>query len=278
MSIQNAARNLGISESQTREAGGGDIFRQGLVILTTVATIIVNILANTLPINGQNTGEISDRFDVYFVPAGYVFSIWGLIYLLMVGYTVYQALPSQRADPLQRSIGYWYVLSGIANSAWIFLWHYNFFGFTLIAMATLLVSLIAIYSRLDIGRRRYTGFAWAALPLTFSIYLGWITVATIANVTSVLDYWQWNGWGIAPETWAIIMLVVAGAIGLAAAFLRRDAAYVAVLVWATIGIAVKHSGVAPVATTSWAVAAVLALAAIYAALRSMRQPAREIAA
>src|SRR5690349_5674238 len=117
MYTQHAAHAPGISQRQASEATSGDLFRQGLVVLTTIVTITVNILANALPINGQNTGEISDRFDVYFVPAGYVFSIWGLIYLLLISYTVYQALPSQRANPVQRSIGYWYVLSGVANTA-----------------------------------------------------------------------------------------------------------------------------------------------------------------
>jgi hypothetical protein len=270
MTIQHAARGTGISERQTHKTISSDIVRQAIVVVTTIATIVVNWLANSLPLNGQTTGEVSDRFDVLFVPAPYVFSIWGLIYLLLVGYTIYQALPAQRDDSLLRSIGYWYVLSGIANMAWIFFWHYNLFGLSLVAMGTLLVSLIMIYRKLNVDRQRFSRFAWVALPLTFGIYLGWITVATIANVTSVLDYWQWSGRGIAAETWAVILLIVAGAIGLAVAYFRRDAAYLAVLVWATIGIAVRHSEVQPVATTSWAVAAVLALAAVVAMVAALR--------
>src|SRR5512137_1573723 len=104
-----------------------EIFRQIAVVLTVLATIVVNALANILPINGQNTGEISDRFKVYFVPAGYVFSIWGLIYLGLIAMAIYQALPSQRANPRLRSTGWWISLGGLANIAWIFLWHYEKF-------------------------------------------------------------------------------------------------------------------------------------------------------
>ena len=100
-----------------------DIVRQVVNLLATVATITINGLANALPLNGQTTGEISDRFDVYFVPAGYVFSIWGLIYLALSAFAVYQALPAQRENPHLRRIGYLFALSCVANSAWIFLWH-----------------------------------------------------------------------------------------------------------------------------------------------------------
>src|SRR5512135_3282915 len=98
-----------------------DLLRQLAVIVTVVGTLVVNGLANALPLNGLNTGQISDRFNVYFVPAGYVFAIWGLIYIGLIAFAIYQALPSQRANPRLRAIGWWIVLGGLANSAWIFL-------------------------------------------------------------------------------------------------------------------------------------------------------------
>jgi hypothetical protein len=119
-----------------------DITRQISVVVTVLITLVVNGLANALPLNGQNTGQISDRFNVYFVPAGYVFSIWGLIYIGLIAFAIYQALPSQRANPRLRATGWWITLGGIANSAWIFLWHYNQFPLTLIAMLVLLATLI----------------------------------------------------------------------------------------------------------------------------------------
>ena len=127
--------------------------RQILNLIALLGTVIVNGLANALPFNGITTGEISDSFPVLFTPAGYVFSIWGVIYLLLFGFAVYQALPSQRDNPRLERIGYWFVLSSLFNAVWIFLWHYGYFLLTLLAMLGLLVSLIVIYQRLQIARK-----------------------------------------------------------------------------------------------------------------------------
>ena len=102
-----------------------NIVRQIAVVLITIITITINILANALPINGLNTGQISDTFKVFFVPAGYVFSIWGIIYIGLIAYAVYQALPAQRENPRLQATGWWVVLGGLANCAWIFLWQYE---------------------------------------------------------------------------------------------------------------------------------------------------------
>jgi benzodiazapine receptor len=229
-----------------------NVIRQILVVLATLATIVVNGLANALPINGLGTGEISDMFDVLFVPAGYVFSIWGLIYLGLLAYSVYQALPSQRENAALQKIGYLYIWSSVANIVWLFFWHYLLFPLTLLAMLVILGFLIAIYLRLDIGRTQVSTAEKWLVHVPFSIYLGWITVATIANVTSLLDYLGWNGWGISPQVWAVIMLLAAVVISGIMSFTRGDIAYSLVLIWAFVGIAVKHQGTALVATSAWA--------------------------
>lgn len=235
----------------------------------TVAMIVVNALANALPLNGLNTGEISDRFDVYFVPAGYVFSIWGLIYLALLAFTIYQLTPHS-VDTRQR-IGYLYALSAVANIAWIFLWHYEVFPLTLIAMLVLLGSLIAIYLRLGIGQRRPVSSERWTVNFPFSLYLGWITVATVANVTSLLDYLNWGGWGIAPEAWAVIMLIVAAGVALAVSFTRGDITYIAVIVWAYIGIAVKHGSTPVVAIPATVLATLVGLSLIVTVPRVRRR-------
>ncbi len=209
------------------------------------------VLANALPLNGLNTGDISDRFTVYFVPAGYVFSIWGLIYVGLIAYAIFQALPAQRENPRLRAVGWWVVLSGLANSAWIFLWHYELFPITLVAMLILLISLIAIYLRLDIGRPRVKAAEKWFVDVPFSIYLGWITVATIANVTSLLEYFAWGGWGISNQIWALIILAVGVVVAGAVHLTRYDVAYMLVILWAFIGIAIKHSETSLVATGAW---------------------------
>ena len=228
-----------------------DILRQVIVVMAVIATLVVNGLANALPLNGLTTGEISDRFQVYFVPAGYVFSIWGLIYVGLILYAIYQALPAQRENPRLRATGYLFALSCLANIAWLFLWHYELFLFTLVAMGALLLLLIAIYLRLGIGRTAVsTGERWL-VQLLFSVYLGWISVATIANVTSVLDYLNWGGWGLSPELWTAIMLLAGVGLAFGLAFSRGDVAYGLVIIWAYAGIAVKHAGVPFVALAAW---------------------------
>jgi len=254
-----------------------DIYRQIAVILSVLGTLVVNTLANALPLNGLNTGQISDRFEVYFVPAGYVFSIWGLIYLGLIAYSIYQALPAQRENPRLRATGWWIVLSGLANSTWIFLWHYEQFPLTIVAMLVLLATLIITYLRLGIGRTRVALAERLAVHLPFSIYLGWITVATVANATSLLDYLKWDRFGIAPEVWMGIVLAAVLAIAATMNFTRRDLAYTLVILWALIGIAVKHAAVAAVAIPTWITFGLVALTLLAAFfLTRPRQPLQAV--
>lgn len=252
-----------IAASSTEPSTWKDIFRQFMVIASLIMTIIVNGLANALPLNGKNTGEISDSFDVLFVPAGYVFSIWSVIYVALIGYAIFQALPAQRTNPRLRAIGWLFVLSNVANSAWIFLWHYEYFVATLAVMTVLLLTLIAIYVRLNSGNWRPTTAEKWLVKIPFSIYLGWITVATVANATSMLDYVGWNGFGLSPEFWAVTMLVIATGIGLAFSLLRGDIAYVLVLVWAFVGIAVAQWETPVVAITALVLSAVLVISLFF---------------
>lgn len=249
-----------------------DLIRQISVIVSLVVAVVVNGLANALPINGITTAEISDSFDVFFVPAGYVFAIWGLIYLALFVYAIYQALPAQRENPRLQRTGWIFVLSSLANTAWIFCWHYGYFALSVVMMAVLLGSLIAIYWRLGTGRTAVSRAEQWAVRVPFSIYLGWITVATIANITVLLDYVNWNGWGIAPEVWTVIMLVVAVVVAGLMALRHRDVAYLLVLVWAFAGIGVKQAETPLVANTAWAAAVVVAMMVVVTAVQSRRKP------
>lgn len=246
------------------------MLRQAANILALVAVIAINGLANALPLNGLTTGEISDRFEVFFVPAGYVFSIWGLIYLGLIAFAVYQALPAQRDNPRLERAGYWFVLSCAANIVWLFLWHYEVFVPTVLAMLALLFCLIVVYLRLEVGKSPVSAGERWFVRLPFSIYLGWITVATIANVTSTLDYLQWSGWGVTPEIWTIVMLAAGIAITATMIYTRRDAAYSLVIVWAFVGIAVKHAAVQSVSLAAW-IAAGLVLLLLAAGFFAPRQ-------
>jgi hypothetical protein len=252
-----------------------DLLRQVVVVLTILGTLVVNMLANVLPLNGLNTGQISDQFKVYFVPAGYVFSIWGLIYLGLIAFAIFQALPSQRDNPRLRSTGWWIALGGLANSVWIFLWHYLQFPLTLVAMLILLATLIVTFLRLGIGNTKVSAAETWAVRVPFSIYLGWITVATVANVTSLLDYLKWDGFGIAPEVWMGIVLAAVLLIAVLMNFTRRNIAYTAVLLWALAGISVKHAAIPAVVIPTWITFALVAatLAAAFVLGMPKKQPA-----
>ena len=245
--------------------------RQVVVSLSVLITIVINILADALPINRLNTAAISDKFKVYFVPAGYVFAIWGIIYIGLIAYAVYQALPAQRANPRLQATGWWVVLGGLANCAWIFLWHYEQFIGTLCAMLILLATLIVVYLGLGAGQTQVSSGETWAVRLPFSIYLGWITVATVANASDVLDTLHPLGFSSLAATWMVVILgavlIIAGLMN----FLRRDVAYAAVILWALAGIAVKFPQAGIVTIAIW-IAFSLVAASLIAAFLVKKNP------
>jgi len=236
--------------------------QQVITIFVTLLTIILNVLANALPFNGQGTGEISDRFSILFVPAGYVFSIWGLIYVGLILFTVYQARNSQKENPLIEKIAPAYWIANIANAVWLFLWHWEYFPLTLLAMLTILVSLIALYLQFGKTKSPLTSSELWLVKVPFSIYLGWISVATIANFSQVLFFAGWNGLGLSPAIWTVIMLAVAAALGILMLLREKDYAYAAVLVWAFIGIASKQADNPTVFYSAWAATGLIILGSL----------------
>lgn len=235
--------------------------RQWVNIAATIVVIIVNGLANALPIAGRTTGQVSDSFPVVFVPAGYVFSIWGLIYLGLIAFTVYQAMPAQRDNPVLEKIGYLYAINCAANSLWILFWHNLMLPVTVLLMLVVLGTLIAIYLRVDIGRATPASSRekWS-VHVPFSVYLGWITVATVANISMALYDAGWNGFGISGATWTVLLLIVAAGLGLAMTYMRQDLGYNLVLVWAFIGIAVSQAALRSVVFAAALLVIVLVLA------------------
>ncbi|MBK7344145.1 MAG: tryptophan-rich sensory protein [Saprospiraceae bacterium] len=175
-------------------------------LLGLTGVLVVNTFANTLPINGITTGELSAEYPNLFVPAGITFAIWGVIYLALVGFSVYSvtmafqkgAAAKGRTDFLG-VIGPWFFISCLANMTWIIAWHHRMIWISVFLMLILLTSLIAIYTRLYIGRVvRPAEKIWVHLP--FSIYLGWITVATVANITALLVHLGWSGAPLSEST------------------------------------------------------------------------------
>jgi len=220
---------------------GKTVLLQSLNVLAFAVTVTVNALASSLALNGRTTAEVSDLYFTLVTPAGYVFSIWGVIYTLLLIFVVFQALPSQREKPFLQQINVLFVLSGIFNVLWLFLWHYDQIVLSVALMFGLLATLIAVYLRLGIGKTSVTLKEKVFVHLPFSVYLGWITVASIANVASALVSIQWNGFGLANDTWAVLVIAVALLITLAVIATRKDVAYSLVIVWALVGIAVNQS-------------------------------------
>jgi hypothetical protein len=214
------------------------------VVVTFLVMVAINTLANVLPINGETTGGVSDSYKNLFAPAGITFAIWGLIYITLAAYTIYQGRVlcksnNKNSTALLEKVGLYFSISSIANSAWIFSWHYHLIELSLLLMVVILVCLILINQR--INKERLSQREKLFIKLPFSIYFGWITVATIANATTLLVSLGWDGFGISEPTWASIIIFVGLIIGIATIIKNRDIAYGLVLIWAYAGIFIKHT-------------------------------------
>jgi hypothetical protein len=240
-----------------------DRLRQFAIVASFLVTLAINVAANALPINGQRTAEISDRFEVFVIPAGYVFSIWGLIYLLLAVFTIDQARGTRSTDPTLRRMGWLAVVAGVLNAVWVLLFQYEWFVLTVPVMLALLVTLIWINAITFADRERLVGSVRWTVRLPFSVYLGWITIATIANIAQAL---QAVGVTVDPAIAPFIaaaVLVVGLAIALTYVWRFADVAYGAVVVWAYVGVAVKEADTPVVAGTALVGAILVALLAIW---------------
>jgi hypothetical protein len=237
-------------------------------IAAFVVVLVVNGLANGLPLGGQTTGEISARYPSLFTPAGFTFSIWGLIYLGLAAFVTYQALPGQRDNPLLADIGLPFKLSCAANAVWIFVWHYDQLLLSLVMMAGILVTLIVIYRA--IGTQSLTGVEKLVVAFPFSVYVGWITVATIANISAVQTGWGWDAVGLSAVNWTLLKLAVAGAIGATVFAHRADIAYLGVIAWAAFGIVSKQGDTLQVAGAAATLSTLAVLLMAIAAVDKLR--------
>jgi benzodiazapine receptor len=235
-------------------------------IVAFILTVIVNSLAgSTTLIGGVNTAFISDSNPTLITTAGFTFAIWGVIYVLLGMFVVYQALPRQREKKYHKQIGWLFVLTSILNIAWLFLWQYSLLTPSLILMLLLLTSLILIYTRLNIGKTTTTFQEKLFIHTPFSVYLGWITIATIANVAVAGVSTNWDGFGINPETWAILIIIIALLLTLVVTATRKEIAYGLVIVWALFGIISKQTN-PNIVTTAEASAIIILIASVAVAI------------
>lgn len=223
--------------------------RRGVVrvvlTVTYLAMVTTNYLANALPLNGRRTGDVSNAYPSLFTPAGLTFSIWGLIYLLLGGHVLYQwglfrsAPETPTEATLLNRVGMLFAVSSIANTAWVFAWHFDVIPLSAVLIVVILVALARIVTTIrrsnPVGRQRW----FVSVP--FSVYFGWTTVAVVANMTVLLVSWNWDGFGLADATWAAVMVVVAMSIGTVTMLRNRDVAYGLVLIWAFAGILLRQT-------------------------------------
>lgn len=212
-----------------------------LNLLGLVLVIAVNALANILPINGLNTGQISGFYPNYFVPAGFTFGIWGIIYILLIGFVIFSIAISFGAgdaasEKIMQAISFPFQVTCLLNAGWILAWHYLQLGFSLVIMIGLLVFLCKIFLRIQqIERPSSTSYIfWLQQP--FVVYLAWISVATIANVTALLVGIGWQGGFLSPAVWSTVMIIIGFALGNYFVLHYKKYGYAFVLSWAFFGI------------------------------------------
>jgi benzodiazapine receptor len=210
-------------------------------VFFTVMLIVNGLAGSTTFLNGMTSADVSDMYPTLVTPAGFTFAIWGIIYALLILFVIYQALPRNRDKPFLNRIGVLFALSSVFNVCWLFLWHYNLITYSLILMFALLASLILAYLRLDIGKAAVSLKEMVIVQLPFSVYLGWISIATAANVSVALKAVGWDGFGIETSTWAVAIICVTLLLSLAMLATRKDIAFCFVVVWALTGILVKQS-------------------------------------
>lgn len=240
------------------------------VIAALVATIAVNYLAIALPLGGNTTEELSDRFPVVVTPAGYAFSIWSLIYLGLIAFAIYQALPAYRDRDVVAAIRGPFLLSSLANIAWIFLWHYEQVTLSLVAMVTLLGSLLVIYRRVAARLGSLSSLESWTVRWPFSLYLGWITVATIVNTSVVLYNFGWRGDPLTASAWGVLLIAVATSIALLVSTRMGDPVYGAVIAWALVGITVQRGTTDGVGLAAAVAAALVALGVAWVTVQVAR--------
>ncbi|AYD47826.1 tryptophan-rich sensory protein [Arachidicoccus soli] len=219
--------------------------KKKLVISNAIAllvTIVVNYASNTGMLNGNTMKTVSDKYHNFFTPAGYAFSIWGLIYILLIVFVFagISSLVKKDNNPIFEQISWWFVLTCLANCLWVFAWLYDYTGLSVILMIILLTSLVKIIfnARLELDHVPFKRIVSVWWPFCF--YAGWISVALIADIAAYLTKIEWSGFGISPITWTIIMMCIAGIINLIIIQKRNMREFALVGAWALIAIAVAN--------------------------------------
>ncbi|MCX6825571.1 MAG: hypothetical protein NTY80_05150 [candidate division SR1 bacterium] len=217
-------------------------------VLGLIAVLVVNYLAVSIPIGGISTGALSDLYPNLFVPAALTFSIWGLIYLLLIAFVIRQLVDfyKRKSTGITKKIGIWFLLSCAANVGRMFAWQYQQLVLSLLVIVFFLITLIVIAKRIEIGKKIGSLGDKYLVQVPFSIYLGRLCVATIANATALLVHFGWGMWGMSDIFWTNLMIVIAAVLALLSIKKTYNIMFALVVVWAFIGIIIKRVAVDPV--------------------------------
>ncbi|MFW9849493.1 MAG: tryptophan-rich sensory protein [Candidatus Thorarchaeota archaeon] len=240
---------------------------QWLNVIAVIGTILLNALVNILLVGGVTTGEVSDSYPNLFTPPGYVFAIWSVIYTLAIVFMFYQIRANQRDEAYLQEIGPLYVIGSLVNVGWLYLFHFSY-GSPALLLATpllivmFLVILLWTYVRLGVGVKEVSLGQKLGIHLHFSVYLGWISLATIANIASALNVLIPGIPLDIQAIWTALIILVALVLTLLMLYRRRDIVYALVVIWASIGIATKQASVTIIAWTTWGAIALIVVAII----------------
>jgi hypothetical protein len=240
--------------------------------VSLIATIFMNYLSNTGLMNDTTIGEISGGLPTLFTPASYAFSIWGIIYLMLLGFGIYQGrslFVKVRDDEFVMRVGWWFIVSCVANSFWVVSWIYEYTGLSCFFIFLLLFSLLKIVwnNRMELWDAPISVLLFLWWP--FVIYSGWVTVASIANVSTYLVKINWDGFGMSPVTWTLIMIVIATLINLVITWKRNMREFALVGAWALIAIGIANQDTQTiVAYTAFVTAGILILSSAVHAFKN----------
>lgn len=255
---------------------------KSLAIFNAISFVIhvsLSYLTQLKLINPADVGEISDRYESLFTPAGVTFAIWGVIYLLLGIFCLYHIIIAYKHDirhPANQDlsrIGSLFIVNNLATAGWLFAWTNNQITGSFVLIFIQLLTLIAIHVRINIVDRDRESGSIVCTQLPLSIYIGWIAIATIANTGIFLVSIGWNGWVLTPTNWTITLIVIAVALGLMMITVRRNVWFGLVVIWGLYGIILKRETVnaeeySPIIMVSWGGAGLLAMAALIQAIRN----------
>lgn len=251
------------------------LIKLGLTLLNTFffsLALVINFASSTGFLNGNTVKSISDRYHNLFTPAGYAFSIWGLIYLLLLGFIIYSfaILKREKESQIILQVGYWFVLTCLANSIWIMMWTFDYVGVSVLFMLVLLGGLIKIIvnTKMELTHPPFRVVAMVWWP--FSLYSGWISVALIANISAFLTKIGWSGWGISDMNWSIIMLIIAGVLYLFMTWKRNMREFALVGVWAIIAVSLANQNHPQIYITGFVVAGIIGASSLLHAVKNFR--------